>query len=124
MLNLAYFKRKSAAINDENAVEAVEESHSPSVPYLSNPQKEPCQTITDTRFPNELDWARYNAKLEALPRTPNRFNLNPQFWNNHQALRHRELCDPLTLRRKIQSRFSKLPRAFPPSAFFFSDCSI
>ncbi|KAG2189445.1 hypothetical protein INT44_004587, partial [Umbelopsis vinacea] len=102
MLNLAYFKRKSAAINDENAVEVVEDSYAPAIPYLSYPQKEPCQTITDTRFPNELDWVHYNAKIEALPRTPNRFNTNPQFWNNHQALRHREMFDPLALRTKIQ----------------------
>jgi len=123
MLNLAYFKRKSAAINDENAVEAVEETHAPSIPYLSYPRKEPCQTIIDTRFPNELDWAHYNAKLEALPRTPNRFNLNPQFWSNHQALRHREMFHPLALRRKIQCRFSKLLKTFPPSAFL-SDNSL
>jgi hypothetical protein len=112
MLNLAYFKRKSAAINDENAVEVVEESHALSIPYLSYPQKEPCQTITDTRFPNELDWAHYNAKLEALPRTPNRFNLNPQFWNNHQAIRQREMFDPLALRRKIQCRYLYASKTF------------
>jgi hypothetical protein len=104
MLNLAYFKRKSAAINDENAIE---ESYAPSIPYLSYPQKEQCQSILDTQIPNELDWGHYIAKVEALPRTPNRFNLNPQFWNNHQAIRQREMFDPIALRRKIRSRYTK-----------------
>ncbi|GAB5592441.1 hypothetical protein Unana1_07341 [Umbelopsis nana] len=98
MLNLAYFKRKSLTVNDENAMQ---ENYPPCTQTLTYPRKPECQTITDGQNDNNSDWAQYAAKLDTLPHNPNRFELNPQFWSNHQVIRHRELFSPLSLRRRI-----------------------
>lgn len=98
MLNLAYFKRKSLTVNDENAMQ---ENYPPCTQTLTYRRKPECQTITDGQNDNNSDWAQYAAKLDTLPHNPNRFELNPQFWSNHQVIRQRELFSPLSLRRRI-----------------------
>jgi hypothetical protein len=104
MLNLAYFKRKSEAFNDENALQ---ENYIPGTANLTYPYKQEVQTITDCQIPDMLDWPHYAEKLDIKPHNPNRFNLNPRFWNNHLAIRQRELFNPLAMRRKFQCKQPK-----------------
>lgn len=98
MLNLGYFKRKAFAINDENIIQS---NYTPAIPAFDEPYKPNRQNITEGQTTHNDDWAKYYADISKVNVRKNRFHLDNHSWNNHQAIRQRELFDPLSLRRKF-----------------------
>ncbi|CAM0135006.1 hypothetical protein VKS41_000419 [Umbelopsis sp. WA50703] len=98
MLNIGYFKRKAFAINDENLLQS---DYTPTISAFGEPYKTDCQNITEGHATHSADWAKYYDNISKVKVKPNRLNLDTRSWNNHLAIRQRELFDPLSLRRKI-----------------------
>jgi hypothetical protein len=106
MLNIGYFKRKAFAINDENLLQS---DYTPTISAFGEPYKPDCQNITEGHATHSADWAKYYDNISKVKVKPNRLNLDTRSWNNHLAIRQRELFDPLSLRRKIYCKAVTLP---------------